>query len=257
MNNKERNLTQRRQAIISALEEAGQLSVTELSQRFGVSEVTIRVDLQALSEQGLIQRVRGGAIITSVLPDLSYEVRMQLNADQKARIGKMAASMVHDGDTIALDASTTAQAITPHLKHINELTVVTNGLKVAMSLLAHSQIHVILVGGSLRREGLSLIGPFDCGLIEDIHIRLGFFGARGFTIEEGMTDVNIGEVHTKREMVARCREVVGVIDASKWGRVATSTFAPLEQINAIITDTNAPAEMVAEARRRGVDVLLV
>jgi len=254
---KEHRLTERRQAIIEALEEAGQLSVSELSQRFGVSEVTIRGDLQALSEQGLIQRVRGGAIITTVLPDLTYEVRMQLNAAQKAKIGQKAASMVLDGDTIALDASTTAQAITPYLKNINELTVVTNGLKVAMSLLAHPGIHVILVGGSLRREGLSLVGPLDCGVIQDIHIRIGFFGARGFTIEEGLTDVNIDEVRTKREMVERCRQVVGVVDASKWGRIATATFARLEQIDTLITDAEAPAEMVSEVRQRGVEVIIV
>lgn len=253
----ENTLIERRQAIIRALEDAGQLSVAALSERFDVSEVTIRADLQALSDQGLIQRVRGGAMIVSVLPDLSYEVRMQLNAAQKAKIGQMAASMVEDGDTIALDASTTAQAITPFLKNINELTVVTNGLKVAMSLLAHPAIHVILVGGSVRREGMSLIGPLDCGLIQDIHIRIGFFGARGFTIEEGMTDVNIGEVRTKREMVSRCRQVVGVFDASKWGRIATATFATLDQIDAIITDADAPAALVEAARGRGVDVMVV
>ena len=254
---KEHSLTARRQAIIEALEEAGQLSVAELSQRFGVSEVTIRADLQALSEQGLIQRVRGGAIITTVLPDLSYEVRMQLNAAQKARIGRMAAQMVHDGETIMLDASTTAQAVAASLKNFNELTVITNGIKIAMSLLAYSGVHVIVIGGSLRREGLSLIGPLDCGIIEDIHIRIGFFGARGFTIEEGMTDVNIDEVRTKREMVARCRQVVGVFDASKWGRIATSTFATLDQIDTIITDAAAPAAMIEEVRRRGVEVKIV
>ena len=253
----EHRLTTRRQAIVEALEEAGQLSVSELSDRFGVSEVTIRADLQALSEQGLVQRVRGGATIVRVLPDLSYEVRMQLNAAHKAKIGQMAASMVQDGDTIALDASTTAQAITPYLKNINELTVVTNGLKVAMSLLAHPAIHVILIGGSLRREGMSLVGPLDCGLIQDIHIRIGLFGARGFTLEEGMTDVNIGEVRTKREMVSRCHQVVGVFDSRKWGRIATATFATLDQIDTIITDTEAPSGMVATARQRGVNVILV
>ena len=253
----EHRLPTRRQAIVEALEEAGQLSVSELSERFGVSEVTIRADLQALSEQGLVQRIRGGATIAKVLPDLTYEVRMQLNAAQKARIGRMAASMVHHGDTIALDASTTAQAITPYLKNINELTVVTNGLKVAMSLLAHPAIHVIMVGGSIRREGMSLVGPLNCGLIQDIHIRIGFFGARGFTIEEGMTDVSIGEVRTKREMASRCRQVVGVFDSRKWGRIATATFATLDQINAIITDADAPAALVEAVRGRGVDVMVV
>jgi len=254
---KEYRLTERRQAIVEALEKAGDLSVIELSQRFHVSEVTIRADLQALSEQGLVQRVRGGAIIATVLPDLSYEVRMQLNAVQKAGIGRMAASMVHDGETIMLDASTTAQAVAANLKGINDLTVITNGLKVAMSLLTYPGIHVIMLGGSVRREGLSLIGPLDCGQVQDVHIRIGFFGARGFTLEEGMTDVNLDEVRTKREMVARCRQVVGVCDASKWGRIATATFARFGQIDAIITDAKAPPDMVAQVKSRGVDVLLV
>ena len=254
---KEKNLAERRQAIIRALEDAGQLSVAALSKRFGVSEVTIRTDLQALSDQGFVQRVRGGAMIVSVLPDLSYEVRMQLNADQKAKIGRRAASMVHNGDTIALDASTTAQAIVPYLKNISELTVVTNGLKVAMSLLTHPAIHVILVGGTIRREGMSLIGPLDCGIIEDIHIRLGFFGSRGFTIEEGLTDVNIDEVRIKRNMVARCRQVVGVLDAHKWGRIATATFATLDQIDTLITDDDAPSDMIQSVRQHDIEVFVV
>jgi DeoR family transcriptional regulator of aga operon/DeoR family fructose operon transcriptional repressor len=253
---KEHRLTERRQAIVTALEEAGQLSVVDLSKRFDVSEVTIRADLQALSDQGLILRVRGGAMPTTVLPDLSYEVRQQLNAAQKTIIGKRAASMVQDGDTIILDASTTAQAIAPHLKNISELTVITNGLKMATALVAFPNIHVVLVGGSLRREGLSLVGPIDCGIIKDIHIRIGFFGARGFTIDEGLTDVNVDEVMTKREMVARCRQVVGVIDANKWGRIATSTFANLDQINTLITDADAPQAAIDDVRQRGVEVII-
>ncbi len=254
---KENRLTERRQAIIAALEDVGQLSVAELSERFGVSEVTIRADLQALSDQGLIQRIRGGAMIASVLPDLSYEVRKKLNAAQKARIGQMAATMIQSGDTVVLDASTTAQAVVPYLKRLSEVTVITNGLKVAMSMVAFPNIHVVLIGGTLRREGLSLVGPVDCGILADIHIRIGFFGARGFTIEEGLTDVNIDEVRTKRQLVMRCREVVGVFDASKWGRIATSTFASLDQIDAIITDDEAPLDLVAATRARGVEVITV
>ncbi len=254
---KPHRLTERRQAIIAALEEAGQLSVAELSQRFGVTEVTIRADLQALSEQGLVQRVRGGAMATTALPELSYDVRKQLHAAQKTRIGKMAATLIRNGDTIAIDASTTAQAITPHLQHLAELTVITNSLKVAMALLVYPQIHVLMPGVSLRRESISLVGPIENSAIADIHIRLGFFGARGFTLQEGLTDVNLDEVRTKRELVARCRHVIGVIDAHKWGQVATATFASLDQIDTIITDSDAPEHMVEDVRARGVRVILV
>lgn len=254
---KAHRLTERRQAILAALEQSGYLSVAALSQRFNVSEVTIRGDLQALSEQGMVQRVRGGAMATTTLPELSYDVRKQLNAAQKARIGEKAASLIHDGDTIAIDASTTAQAITAHLERFSELTVITNSLKVAMALLAYPQIQVLMPGVSLRRESISLVGPIKESAIADIHIRIGFFGARGFTIEEGMTDVNLDEVKTKRELVERCRHVVGVFDAQKWGQVATATFATLDQINTIISDARAPAEMVEAARAHDIEVILV
>lgn len=254
---KPHRLTERRQAIITALQEAGQLSVAELSERFDVTDVTIRADLQALSEQGLVLRVRGGAMATTALPELSYDVRQQLNAAQKTRIGKMAATLVHNGDAIVIDASTTAQAIAPHLGHLAELTVITNSLKVAMALLAYPQINVLMPGVSLRRESISLVGAIEDSEIADIHIRIGFFGARGFTIEEGLTDVNLDEVRTKRALAARCKQVVGVIDARKWGQVATSTFAPLDEIDTIISDTDAPPNMVDEVRDRGVNVILV
>ncbi|RME80626.1 MAG: DeoR/GlpR transcriptional regulator [Caldilineae bacterium] len=253
---KEHRLAQRRQAILMALKEKGQVTVAELSERFGVSEVTIRADLQALYEQGLLLRTRGGAMATKALPELSFDVRKQQRSRQKARIGKAAAHLIHSGDTIALDASTTAQAIIPHIKHLAELNVVTNSLRVAMSLLDAPQVHVMLPGGHLRRESISLVGQEGCEFFEDININVGFFGARGITLEEGFTDVNLEEVHTKRAMVTRCKKVVIVADASKWGQVATTTFAPVERVDTVITDTDAPVDLVAEMRRRGVEVIL-
>ncbi|NOX61671.1 MAG: DeoR/GlpR transcriptional regulator [Chloroflexi bacterium] len=254
---KEHRLAERRQAIIAALEEAGQLSVTELSERFGVSEVTIRGDLQALHRQGLVLRTRGGAMATMALPELSFDVRQQQFAAQKARIGKAAAALVEPGAVIALDASTTAHAIIPHLKDIPELTVVTNSLKAAMSLLRLPNVHVFLPGGSLRRESISLVGHPECAFMEDIHIGIGFFGARGLTLEEGLTDVNLDEVSVKKALVERSHRVVIMVDARKWGQIATATFATIEQIDMIITDADAPAELVQAMREQGVEVELV
>ncbi len=253
----EHRLVERRQAILTALEEAGQLSVTDLSARFDVSEVTIRQDLQALSEQGLLLRIRGGAVAMNVMPELSVELRQQQRAAQKARIGQAAASLVNDGDTIILDASTTAQAIIPHLKTLTELTVITNSLKTAMSLLDTPQIHVILPGGNLRRSAISLVGQPECEFIQDINVQVGFFGARGLTVAEGLTDVNLEEANMKRAMIARCRRTVGVLDARKWGKVAAITFARLEQIDTIISDTDAPDDLVRQVRQHQVEVILV
>jgi DeoR/GlpR family transcriptional regulator of sugar metabolism len=254
---KAHHLTQRRQQILAALKEAGQLSVAELSSTFDVSEVTIRQDLQALSEQGLLLRTRGGATSTNALPELSFDLRQQQYAVQKAHIGQAAANLVHYGDTIFLDASTTAQTIIPHIKHLSELTVITNSIRVALNLLDTPQIHVILPGGSLRRTSISLVGQLQDTSIEEINIQIGFFGARGVTIDEGLTDVNLEEVALKRSMVEHCKRAIGIVDARKWGKVAAYTIAHLDRIETIFTDTNAPNDLVEEVRQHNVDVVLV
>lgn len=254
---KEHNLAQRRQQILTALEKAGQLSVVELSEKFDVSEVTIRQDLQALSDQGLLLRTRGGALSTKTMPELSFDVRQQQQAAEKARIGQAAARLVQHGDVIILDASTTAQAMIPFIKHHSELIVITNSLKVGLSLLDAPQIQVFLPGGSLRHESISLVGqPFDT-ILENLNIQIGFFGSQGLTIEEGLTDLNLNEVAMKMAMVERCRHVVGVLDASKWGKVAAATFAPLGSIHTIISDTKAPAHLADQLRQQQIDVILV
>jgi DeoR/GlpR family transcriptional regulator of sugar metabolism len=254
---KEHRLPERRQQILEAIEKTGQLSVAELSAHFAVSQVTIRQDLQALSEQGLLLRTRGGALSTNTMPEFSFDVRQQQKSAQKARIGQAAASLVSYGDTVFLDASTTAHAIIPHLKNFPELTVITNSLKAAMSLLDASQIQVILPGGNLRRESISLVGPTQNDLFKEINVQVGFFGARGVTVEEGLTDVNVNEVAMKRAMVEHCRRVVGVLDARKWGKVAAYTFAHLEQIDTLITDNDAPEDLARQIRQHQVEVILV
>jgi DeoR/GlpR family transcriptional regulator of sugar metabolism len=254
---KEHHLTKRRQYILTAVEEAGEISVISLSKRFNVSEVTIRQDLQALSEQGVLLRVRGGALSPNTLPEFSFDVRQQQRAAEKAQMGREAASLINYGDTIFLDASTTAQAVIPFIKKLPELTVITNSLKAAMNLLDAPQIQVMMPGGMLRRESISLIGFWHDELLADLHVQIGFFGARGITLEEGLTDVNLNEVALKRELVKHCRRVVGMLDSTKWGNVASATFAQLSRVNLVISSLNAPADLVDQVRQQGVEVVLV
>lgn len=254
---KEHRLAERRQQIVTALADAGQLSVIELSRRFDVSEVTIRQDLQSLHEQGQVLRTRGGALAINSMPEYSFDVRQQQHSAIKARIGQAAAALVNYGDTIYLDASTTALALIPPLKRLSELTIITNSLKIAMSLLDAPHIHVMLPGGSLRRTAISVVGQLQPDFLEGINIQLGFFGARGLSVPEGMTDVGLEEMQLKRAMVARCRQVVGVVDARKWGKVAAATFATLDQINTVITDDDAPAAMIEAFRSHQIEVIIV
>jgi DeoR/GlpR family transcriptional regulator of sugar metabolism len=254
---KEHRLAQRRQAILTAFDGAGQLSVAELSSRFGVSEVTIRTDLRALSRQGLLVRTRGGATAVMTQPEISFDIRQQQQAEQKARIARAAAALVRDGDAITLDASTTAMAMIPYLENRRDLTVVTNSLKAALGLLRNRHVNVIMPGGRLRRDSISLVGSNGRRELAQIHLRMGFFGARGVTLEQGLTDVNLEEAEWKRRMVANCQTIIALLDATKWGQVGVITFAQIQQVDHIIADEDAPAELVEAVRGRGVEVTIV
>lgn len=254
---KAHRLTERRQQIVEIIGKHGQFSVTELSKKLDVSEVTIRHDLQALSDQGFLLRTRGRAVSTNKMPEFSFDVRQQQYASQKRRIGKAASSLVHNGDTIFLDASTTAHAVIPYLKEFPELTVLTNSIRAAMSFLDSPQIQVVLRGGYLRRESISVVGLNFDDMLSGINIQTGFFGSRGLTIENGLTDVNINEVEMKRRMAESCRQVVATVDSRKWGKVAAYTFARLEQVHTIITDKGAPSDLVRKIRKDKVKVILV
>jgi len=247
----------RRQAILTALDQAGSLSVGELSKQFNVSEVTVRQDLQALYEQNLLVRTRGGAVTIQALPELSFDVRMQQRSDEKARIGKAAAQMIRPGDSVVMDASTTVLAMLPFIKNIPELTIITNSLKVGINLLRMPQIQVIMPGGILRRDAISLVSPPENEFFKGLHVRIGFFGARGITLEQGLTEIDLEEARTKRRLAEICQNVTAVLDGSKWGQMAVVTFAELSAVQCVITGSSAPVDLVETVRKHGVDVVTV
>ena len=252
-------LQERLDQIVSLLQREGRVSVAELSDHFGVSAVTIRNDLASLQQQGLLVRTHGGAVTR---PDLNMEppafsLRKELNLAEKARIGRAAAALVRDGDSIALDASTTAWQIARHLKERRELTVVTNGLFVALEFVDSPGVTVVMPGGSLRAASASLVGELGACILERYHVQRGFFSAGGFTLEEGLTDTNQYEVELKQRMVERSKVVIAVVDSSKWGQVTFASLASVAQLDRIFSDDAAPAEMVADLRQRGIEVTLV
>jgi DeoR/GlpR family transcriptional regulator of sugar metabolism len=255
---KELYLEERRQEILRQVQKEGRVSVSELSQQFGVSEVTIRADLQALAEYNLLVRTHGGAVPTGRgLPELSLSLRRQQQVSEKSRIGEAAALLVADGDAIFLDTSSTALAIAQRLKQHHHLTVITNSLAIAQEMLDAPGVNVFMPGGQLRRETASLIGPDGLEMLHKFNIQKGFFGAHGLSVPEGLTDVSAAEAEVKRPLVAMCRQIIAVLDSTKWGRVGLASFATLGQIDTVITDTLAPTERIQEVRVAGVDVIVV
>jgi DeoR/GlpR family transcriptional regulator of sugar metabolism len=254
-------LEERRQAILDLIEKTGRVSVTDLRQHFGVSEVTIRTDLQALADEGLVVRTHGGAVPAAKgnqgLQELSLAVRRQKQVAQKSYIGEKAATMIHDGEAIILDTSSTALAIAARLKNHRELTIVTNSLIVAVEMLDAPGVSVVMPGGTVRRDSASLVGVNGLELVSQFNIQKGFFGAHGLTKAEGLTDVSAAEAEMKRPLVALARQVIAVLDATKWGQVGLMSFAQVEDLDCIITDAQAPVDMVAQLREKGIEVILV
>jgi len=248
---------ERQQHIMAHLTRNGRVSVSELSLMFGVSEVTIRADLQTLAAADLLVRTHGGAVLATRAPELSLALRRQQQVNAKERIGTAAAEFVANGDAIFLDASSTALALAQVLRQRRDLTILTHSLSVAESMLNAPGVTVVMTGGTLQRETDSLMGTDGLAILRKYNLKTGLFGAHGLSFPEGLTDVSAGEAEVKRQVVALCRQVVALIDATKWGRVGPASFARPEDLNMIITDAQAPIELVEQARSLGTRVLQV
>ncbi len=248
---------ERLNTIIAQLQETGYVSVTELCESFGVSAVTVRADLEELERTGQLLRTHGGAVALHLGEGaLSFSVRQRVNTQAKERIGGAAAELVSDGEAIVLDASTTAWHMARHLLSRRELTVLTTGLYVALELLRSPSISVIIPGGPIWREAASVVGTWDSPVTITGNLQKGFFGGRGLTLQEGLTDANRDEVVLKRKLVSAVREVNVILDSSKLGKVAFASCASLDEIARVITDRDAPADMVSALRDRGIQVIL-
>lgn len=250
--------SERRQQVARTLQEHPRISVQQLSSLFAVSTVTIRKDLAWLEERQLVVRTHGGAIARqSPQGEQNFDIRAQLLRDEKERIGQFAASIVPDGAAIALDASTTALALAHALRGKHELTVVTNGLRAGMELSSLPGTSVLMSGGMIRRESLSLVGSWGTAMLQRINIKTAFVGARGFTLQEGLTEVSSEEVAFKQALIEAAHEVIALVDHTKWGQVAFATFCSCDRLTGVITDKDAPEDMLTVLRDRGVTVWTV
>jgi DeoR/GlpR family transcriptional regulator of sugar metabolism len=255
-----RNLSQseRQEHVLRLLETRDYVQVTELSQTFAVSEVTVRNDLTQMARDGLVARIRGGAkALQQGQLEVGFDMRLRLEVDQKRAIARAAAAMVDEGEAIALDASTTAYYLALELRAMRELVVVTNGLLVATALADAPGITVIVTGGLIRLSAMSLVGDLGTDVLRTTLINKGFLGARGLSVERGLMELNPDEVRIKQEMADACEQVFAIVDGTKWHRSALLSFVPTDKVSAVVTDSTAPMDEVARWRGRGVHVVTV
>lgn len=245
----------RRQEMLNLLRHNGQVSVSQLSQKFGVSEVTIRNDLQILVERNLIIRTHGGAIPVEALPEISLNLRRTQKTTEKERIGFLAAQLIEDGEAVFLDTSSTALALMQQLKKRRELTIITNSLAIAQTSIDHNGLTIVIIGGIYQRDTDSLVGLKGIEMLRQFHIQKGFFGAHGISYPEGLTDVSYTEAELKREVIKMCRKAIAIVDSSKWNRVGFSSFARLEDISAVVTDTKPPEPWEEKLAALGISLI--
>ncbi len=234
----------RRKIILEEIEERGSVGVTELALRLNVSEMTIRRDLSYLNSKGIINRTHGGAVSA---PGRSYEppltVRAFENLEAKRRIGKAAARLVAEGDSVAIDTGSTALEVARNLFDYRNLTVVTSSLHVANLLFNKPGIRLILSGGILRPEEASLIGKLAEVTYESLFVDRLFLGVGAIDTKTGLTEYSWDDTLIKQAMIHSAKEVILVADATKFNRVAFARVAPLNILHRVVTDKPVEGEL--------------
>ncbi|WP_328535966.1 DeoR/GlpR family DNA-binding transcription regulator [Streptomyces sp. NBC_00344] len=238
---------QRRALILESVRRDGAVRVTQLVGQLGVSDMTIRRDLDALSSVGFLEKVHGGAVTASTsLHEPGFEAKSTREALAKAAIADAAAARVEPGSVLAIGAGTTAHAVAIRLVDVPDLTVVTNSLPVAEAFRSAgreggSAATLLLTGGS-PTPSAALVGPLADLAIGSLHVDLLILGTHGASETAGLTSPNLAEAQTNRALVTAARRIAVVADHTKWGVVGLSGFCPLADINWFITDDRLPAE---------------
>jgi DeoR family transcriptional regulator, aga operon transcriptional repressor len=251
-------IEERRQHILSLIQNEGRVLVGDLSRDLSISQITIRKDLEYLQSRGLVQRTHGGAlrIRASALFDPTLQEKQKQHSQEKQRIAEAAVRMVEEGQCVMLDSGTTTTAIAQELRKFSQLTVITNAVNIAAEL-ASSNFEVILIGGSLRKNSFSLVGPLAEDVLQEMHADILFLGVDGFDPEVGLTTPNFLESRVNRAMVKASRRIVAVCDSTKFGRRSLSRIVPSTAVHTVITDRNLSAENADALRTLNIEVILV
>ncbi|KXK63304.1 DeoR family transcriptional regulator [Micromonospora rosaria] len=239
---------QRQSAILDRVRTAGGVRVGELAAAFGVSDMTIRRDLETLHERGLLAKVHGGATVTGAgsTDEPGFRAKSVRQLPEKEAIAARAAGLVRPGAAVALSAGTTTAALARRLVDVPGLTVVTNSLPAVEILHAGGRPDqtVILTGG-VRTPSDALVGPLAVTAIRSLHLDLLFLGVHGISERAGFTTPNLMEAETDRALVAAADRLVVLADHTKWGTVGISSIVPLSSAHVLVSDDR----LTPEARR--------
>jgi len=252
----------RRERMLAEIKDREFVRVGELSSRFGVSEVTVRGDLDSLAAKGKVHRVRGGAIPRLIArQEQPFEDSVSSFAAEKVAIGQAAAALLEDGETVLIDVGTTAAATARAIAartELDDVVVFTNGLKTALELEpASPRITVVVLGGTLRPLQHSLVDPLATLILDQVSVKIALLGCNGVDPVGGVTNINLPEAEVKKRMLAAAAQRIVLADGSKLGRVEVARLCGIDDVDMVITGSSADPAVVAALRERGCDVRVV
>ncbi len=246
---------QRRHGVLEAVRGHTGVQTSALAQRFGVSQMTIRRDLDELARRGLVKRVRGGALEPGFLRhEPPFDESCRERGAFKERVGAAAAALVEPGDTVIIDIGTTALALARHLHGREGLTVVTNNLAVYAELADDEAVDLLLLGGLVRRNYRSLIGFLTEDALAGIRADAAFIGISGISPDGVLLDTTVEEIPAKRAMMRAAQRVVLLADGRKFGSAGLGRVADIDAVDALVTTDDAPPERLEQLRAAGVEV---
>lgn len=251
---------ERRALILRLLEQKEEVLVTQLSKDTGISEVTIRKDLTILQNRNLLVRTRGGAMrkpVENLNEDTSIATKRMFNFKEKARIGEEAAKLINEGDFIMLDSGTTTLEVARHLDKFQHLHIVTNAMNIATELMAYKRFEVVLLGGNVRVNSHSTVGPLALSVLRNFSRYKLFLGVDSFSIEHGVSTPNLEEALLNQVMIQQADKVIAVFDSSKFNKRSFVHIADARELDCIITDRAIPTGMGAKLKAAGVEVRIV
>lgn len=252
------SLSERHTRILALLEEQGSVSVSELSELFRVSEVTIRKDLSVLERQKRLYRTHGRAIlISSCISDRSTAERRQKNIAQKRAIAVAAAALIEPNDSITIASGTTVTYLAQEIRPAGPLTVIAASVIVTQILSQVSGAEVIQLPGLIRPASMSAVGPYAERMLQHFNCTKLFIGADGIDPDFGLTTADMLEASLNKAMIAASQKVIVLADSSKFGRRSFGKICAPEAVDLIITDTATPQHYIDRLREHGIEVLLV
>jgi DeoR/GlpR family transcriptional regulator of sugar metabolism len=244
---------QRKQLILNRLKRDGQIIAKDLSQELELSEDTIRRDLRELAQEGLLQRVHGGALpVSPAIAD--FAAREQIATAAKTAIGRAAAQMIQPGNVVIVDGGTTAVQLVRHLNPELEATIVTHSPTIAVELVQHPHIDVVLLGGKLFKHSVVAVGAATIEAIARIRADLYFMGATGIHAEVGLSTGDLEESHVKRALIASAAETIVLASSEKLNAASKYVIAPITQISGLITEKAVPTSVTAQFSKLGLSV---